>query len=290
MGLQAFLGGIGAMIGWGGSDFFVKSVVEKVGAVRTLIWVQLLGALVVGIIGGITGMEFAIKRDLWLGLAFFCITDALGYWLFFKAMEKGKVSVVGPVFACYAAGAVLFSVILGEKIGVLTGVLIFTMFLGILLSSMERVEKIKLGMLKNLGVLLAFLGALVFSFWYPLWEKFSESSSDWMAMTFWLRIGVAIFLMMVLGVGKVRLYESHWKNVEWKFLGLGGLFDASAYMALTWGYMSLEGTSITTILGSAYSLPTLILANVFLKERLNWLQKVGVGLILVSLVGISLSS
>lgn len=76
----------------------------------------------------------------------------------------------------------------------------------------------------------------------------------------------------------------------WKLLFLIGLFDGGAYLTLSWGFGATTFTSVVTMLSAAYSLPTLILARIFLKEKLTPNQWVGVlsiilGLVLLSGIG-----
>ena len=71
------------------------------------------------------------------------------------------------------------------------------------------------------------------------------------------------------------------------YVSLIGCCDAIAFAAVSYGFSATSHTSIVAVLSSTFSLPTLVLARVFLKERLAPSQKVAAG---VFLVGIALVS
>jgi drug/metabolite transporter (DMT)-like permease len=54
-----------------------------------------------------------------------------------------------------------------------------------------------------------------------------------------------------------------------------GVGETTAYAALTWAYSRTDLTSVIAVLSGAFSLPTIILARLFLRERMSGLQTMG---------------
>lgn len=285
------LGGLGAMFGWGFSDFFAKQSVAKLSPVAVLFWVQVLGLIPLFLF---TGAHFDLQLrslDSWGALVAFALTDTVGYLLFYKALKVGKLSLVGPVFASYAAGAVLVTAVFERMVpDLVTSVLLGVMFVGIVLTSIElQSQTKKQKKATTRGVVLAGLGALLFSFWYPMWDLFVSREGGSLDLVFFLRIGVSLLLFAWLVVTReLKLFVS--KN-RWSMVGLAiaGLGDACAYYALSIGYELGSNPNITTMFGSAYSLPTLFLARFILRERLNRFQYIGVVLLLVGVMLIAVT-
>jgi drug/metabolite transporter (DMT)-like permease len=68
-----------------------------------------------------------------------------------------------------------------------------------------------------------------------------------------------------------------------------GLGEAVAYLAISWGYSKTSLTGIVALVSGAFSLPTLVLAYFFLKERLSKLQWFSVAVIILGVVVISIA-
>jgi drug/metabolite transporter (DMT)-like permease len=73
----------------------------------------------------------------------------------------------------------------------------------------------------------------------------------------------------------------------WPFLWLIGIGEAVAYFAISLGYADTTQTAIVALLSGASALPTIILARIFLGERVGRIQTVGS---LVVIAGVALLS
>lgn len=136
--LIAILGGMGAMFGWGVADFFAKKTIDKIGDVTTLFWAQALGILPLLIYFLLNYSAPTITVSMGLPLILYGVIDAFGYIFFYKALEKGKVSIVSPLLATFAAFAVLISAFLfKEQILPVRWLALGIVFTGILLTSVD---------------------------------------------------------------------------------------------------------------------------------------------------------
>jgi drug/metabolite transporter (DMT)-like permease len=73
-----------------------------------------------------------------------------------------------------------------------------------------------------------------------------------------------------------------WRGA-WKYLILIGACEILAYVGVSWGYGATSRTSIVALVSGAFSLPTIVLARIFLKERTGWLQALASGLIVAGI-------
>jgi drug/metabolite transporter (DMT)-like permease len=285
----AIAAGLIAMIGWGTADFFAKKSVDKVGDLVSLFWMQLLGIVPLILI-------FLVKRDfsgitwnLLMWVFVLALIDAVGYWLFYKALEKGKVSIIGPIVASYSAFSVIIAAIfLGEKLSPQTGFFLFLIIAGIILAFTDFAELKKSGFKKEdfaKGVPEALMGVALFSVWFPFWDKL-VGGQNWLVLVILLRVIMSLMLLVGLKVSKKAIMVRDKTVFRW--LIVVGVLDAIAYVALTWGYGVTAYVSIITVLAATFSIPTLILARIFLKEKLQKAQLIGIAIIILGIALLTL--
>lgn len=282
--LFAIIGGLGAMLGWGISDFFAKKTVDKIGDTVALFWMQALGLipLVIFFLFNFDLSNFSLNQIPYVIL--WGVIDGTGYLMFYKALEKGKVSIVSPIVASYSAFSVLISaLVFGEQLSSKILLILGVIFAGIMFTSIDFEEVKKDGFDKKdlvKGVPEALLGVALFSVWFPFWDNF-VSGGNWLVLVILLRAVITLFLFGVTKVSKLSTEVKDLQVVKW--LVIIGLLDAIAYLTLTWGYGVTSYTSLISVLSATFSLPTLLLARIFLKEKLQLTQWGGIGLILLGL-------
>lgn len=277
------------MLGWGTSDFFAKKSVDKVGHIIALFWMQALGIIPMLLVFGFRPDFSGLSLNVLMWVAIFGVIDVLGYLMFYKALEKGKVSIIGPITASYSAFSVIIaSIFLGEKLSLPVILVLSLIFIGIVITSTDFEELRKDGIRKEdfaKGVPEALLGVLFFSIWFPFWDNF-VGGKNWLILVLLLRMFMSLFLLTQLKVTKSEVMVKDRKVFGW--LILVGLLDAGAYLGLTWGYSVTNYISIITMLSATFSIPTLILARIFLKEKLQKAQIFGIALILIGIASLAL--
>ena len=125
----------------------------------------------------------------------------------------------------------------------------------------------------------------MYSVWLALFDHFI-GSRDWVFMILVIRTTSAL----TLGVYADRTRRSLRIAADrplWPYLALIGLCDVGAYSAVAFGFSETPNTSVVAVLSSTFSLPTLILARLFLRERLAALQGVAACIILGGIVLLS---
>lgn len=115
--LESILFGLASGIGLGISDVIAAGVARRMGVVRSTLAFQFVAVSIYSLylltgtgIGSISGGDWALMAGLSV-LVF-------GFYLsFYKALQLGPVSVVGPILAAHSIVIVLMSVaLLGERL------------------------------------------------------------------------------------------------------------------------------------------------------------------------------
>jgi drug/metabolite transporter (DMT)-like permease len=292
--LIAIIAGLCGMLGWGLADFFAKKTVDEVGDIVSLVWAHVFGTLGLILVAiyyyGIQGNTLPVPNNLyaWGGLTFFGALQAIVYFFAYKGFGKGQIAVLNPVFASYSGLAALISIfVFGEAVNSSTLVSLFLIFLGVVLVSIDpsglKSKSLKIfgaPGLKEVG-----LASLLAAFWQLYWEVFI-GTEDWVIYTLLMYAFMTLTAFIMAKFMKAKLTIK--KTGIWKFLMLIGACEVIAYLGLSLGFSATSYTSIVIILAGAFSLPTIILARIFLKERLNMVQTLGglaivVGVILLAL-------
>lgn len=281
----AVLGGLGAMLFWGIADFLTKKAVDETDSRTVLFWVQAIGVIPLAIIW-LVSSKSVLKLNDFPFIIVFSLIDTAGYIFSFKAFAKGKVSIVKPIISCYIFFAVIISVIfLGEKMVFGKTVIIITVLLGILLTivDLENLKELFTKDNQNFekGIPEALLSMVFFSFWFPFWGSWT-AGRNLILISLIYRIFMVIWMTLVTKIGKVSLKVSNWQVK--KRLLIIGILDTAAYLSITFGYSLSSSQSVVSVVASATSLPTIILARIFLKERLKPLQLIGIFVIILGIV------
>jgi drug/metabolite transporter (DMT)-like permease len=202
--------------------------------------------------------------------------------LVYRGFSKGKLAVLNPVFASYSGVVALISIVfLGEVLNGATAAALIIIFAGLLLMNTDLEEfggrKLRLVPgLKEVGA-----AAILAAIWTLLWDKFISGQD-------YLEYALFMYLFMSLAAfGAARLQHTRLKPVArplWKMLALIGLGEAVAYLSISMGFSRTGYTSIVALLSGCFSVPTVILAHLFLKERITRLQEVSVGLIILGVI------
>ena len=223
----------------------------------------------------------------WSGVILFGILQATVYFFVYKGFGKGQVGLLSPVFASFSGFvAVVSIVILGELVtgSLLLGLAI--LFAGILLINVDikalRSRRLRFAQIpgfKEVG-----FATVLAILWTLFWDQF-VGGKDWLVYTFYMYASMTVAIFIIAIATRINLFVVTPKI--WKFLFLIGLTEVGAYLAITWGYGATTRTSVVALLSGAFSLPTIILARLFLKERITAIQTIGS---LVIIIGIMLLS
>lgn len=289
----AVLGGLGTMLGWGFADFSAKKTFNGVSTLGSLVWAHVAGTiifLIVIITSLLMNYSLELPQSLtsWLLLAIFGILQMIVYWLFYEGLEKGKATLLSPIFASYAGVVALISLsFLGEIATVYKVSALIILFTGIALLNInfnffKAKKKIRLTAIPGFKYVIS--ATLLASLWLIGWDHVIQGT-DWLTNTFFMYAFMTLSAVVIARWRRASLVVSG-KNT-WMFLFLVGLGEVLAYTMLSFGYSAVYYTSVVTMIAGASALPTIILSRIFLQEKITRIQFLGTlttiaGVILIS--------
>src|SRR6188472_2098261 len=177
--MDAIVLALGASLSWGLADFFGPLFGRTLGALRTLVYVQL---------GGLAGIAL-IVAVLWIGpkdtaalLAIpAAISGTLGLYAYYRGIAVGAISVVAPIAGVSAAVPVIVGIASGDHLSALTATGIACALLGVFLASREPGRG---GPRLAAGVGLALLAAIGFGCYFPPMHAAGHADFWWASMFF----------------------------------------------------------------------------------------------------------
>jgi drug/metabolite transporter (DMT)-like permease len=288
----AALAGLGGMTGWGLADFFAKKTIDRVGEVTTLFWAQVIGVVPLLALFAFAPSVPAFHRMDPVWIALFGIVSALSYLSLYAGFGKGAISFLSPVFSSHAVLIVILSaVVFGERISGGQWAAIALVACGVLAISTTFREFSQAvrgsGSVMRRGLPQVLASAVLDAFWFVLFDHFL-GARHWLLFLILIRATAALTVAVYAMVTDTPLAISRRDSDLAIHAGAVGVCDAVAFAAVSYGLSLTNHTSIVMILSSAFSVPTLILARVFLRERMETQQKIAAGMIVCGIALVSI--
>lgn len=289
---NTLIGGVGSMFFYGTSDFFAKTVIDKIGNLKSLIYVQLIGVVVY-----LSYFVFDSKLPAFsaknIGMLILCgILYTSLYICLYSAFEKGKMGIVSPVGSTYAPMvAVLSYFFLGEAFPDRKIIIVILITIGVLLTSVNFADFKSGSGTKSLaaGVPQALTSAVLYAFFVPFFSKLMEQDG-WAVWAILIRFFPVILVSIYLAfLRKEKLTISLSAKLKLALI-LSSVTEGLAFFTLSYALNKADtSVSIATAVQSGFPLVTGILAYLFLKERLGLNQYVGSILIIIGVIAFALS-
>jgi uncharacterized membrane protein len=286
----ALLAGLGSMIGWGTADFFAKKTIDVIDDLRTLFWQQLIGIVPLLVAFLLQPKVPHLHHYDPLFLLLFGVVSALTYLPLYRGFGKGQISVLSPIFASYSVVVVILSVlILGESLDFMQSLAIVVTFIGILLISTD-VKDLEASFHKRAfrlaGLPEVLIATIGYSFWLLYLDKFLDGK-QWLFYLLVIRIISTLTLFVYAAIKRASLWVVD--RSLWKYLVCIGLFDVAAFSFVSYGFSHTHYPSIIAVLSATFSLPTMLLAYLFLGEKINRSQIAAAAIIIAGVVLITVS-
>jgi drug/metabolite transporter (DMT)-like permease len=263
---------------WGTADFSGGLVSRRVATVPVTVISQAAGfaAILIALAiagGGIDHRSFGIGILAGIG-------GGTGLAAFYKALSLGTMSIVSPVVACGAVVPFVVSVATGERPSGLSVAGAGLAIGGAVLASVEERRAVEAHRARAVVLAVAAAVALgLFTYFLGLGSREGSALSTLTGA----RVGSLGFLLL-LAAGR---RESLRVGRRWILPIVAiGLLDTSANALFA--LASRHGLlSLVSVLGSLYPVMTIVLAYVFLHERLTRVQLAGVATALVGVAALS---
>lgn len=287
--LIAILAGLGGMLGWGFADFFAKKTIDKIGDTVTLFWGQLIGIIPLLVLFLFNPEVSTLKSLNVYYLVLLGVWSGLSYIPAYVAFGKGKVSLLSPIFATNAViVAILSAVFFSELIPLSRWIIFLIVFIGVFLINTDPRDMVSLISGKRerigekvLGIKEILLATCLYSLWFITLDRFI-GNKNWIPIL----LGIRIFSTLSLfAYNKIKDKSFFFPDKKlWIPLIMIGFFDVMAFAFISYGFSRTSYVSVVAILGGTFCLPTIILARIFLKEKVTPVQTIGSLVIVLGVV------
>ena len=280
--LLSILLGIGGMVGWGIYDFLGSVFSKQIGSFKSLFWSQLAGLISIFLLALWLKADMVISSTAILA-AIAAIVYSVGYLFFFKGFEKGNVPIIAATMNLWTVFTMFFAfVLMGQRLTATKSIGVLLIIAGTTLASIDwgriRHQKPQL----SLGVKEAILGAFFFGIFWNISEIISEEIG-WLATTLLVKLGIVIFLLIFAFAKRQTLGRLNSSAKVKAVILLMGAIEVGAVSLVNYG-LTIGDAILITPIASALSIVTIMLAVVFLKDRVSKPQGLGIVMAIVGIV------
>jgi uncharacterized membrane protein len=276
--MNSALLGIVAALSWGTHDFLARFPSRAIGPINSAFGVTIVGFIVLGAWVFLSGEPLNIAwSSLWLpavtGIAFAIATLGL-----YAALAIGPISIVAPIAGSYPALAVLFALVAGARPSLVEWLMVVVVMVGVVLVAQRKEggasDESSGSMRAIVGLsLVASLGfAIAFTSGQAAVAAFGEAQAALQARGF----GIATVALAYLRPATRFNVPVRWLPV----IAVMGVLDVCALVSVTTAG-TLPDPAIATVVSSGFGAVSVILARIFLSERISVLQFFGIVLIFV---------
>jgi uncharacterized membrane protein len=304
--LAIILGLTGALC-WGGADFAARFASRRVGAYRTLFFMQFFGFIALSVYLKFRGGFFEGITPGWHPWALAALAGVINMIAslsLYYSFQIGVMSIVAPVSSAYPALTVALAIASGERITALRGAGLAVTLVGVILAATtftsaaastlyetaveesatkETAAKETAHLSKGVGwAILAALGFGVL-FWFL---GFYVVPAVGPTISVWV-IRLTSFSVLAIAAIPARQSLNLPRGSVWWLLAAVGFLDTAAFVANNAGLHTGQ-VSVVSVLASLYGAVTVVLAWLFLREKLERSQWFGIILIFAGIVLVSI--
>lgn len=288
--LTVTLGLAGALL-YGGADFFGGLAARRSSALLVTFFVALVG--LAGLLVASTFVPATSSEAAWLYGAASGIAGGIGIGLLYASLAIGPMSILSPATAFVSA---IVPVSVGLSLGEGGGT---SFFIAI---SLALIAVILVGFVpekgavrpRPLGIVMA-IGSGTFIGFTVILIDLSPANSGLIPLLANRMASSTLLLAAVLVLLLVRFARSKTPALpglaeiwpSWAIIAGAGVLDVLANVVVLWGLRTGE-LSVVSVLIALYPAGTILLASVVLKERIAFIQWVGLGLALTASALLSL--
>lgn len=274
----AVLLALASSVTWGIADFGGGLVSRRLSTVAVTVVSQTAGFAALLIVFGARGAHLD-GRSFAIGLAAGAGGGA-GLAAFYRALAVGTMSIVSPIVACGTVVPFAISIATGERPSTLALAGAGVALAGAVLASAEERRAAARERAHAVALAAVAAGALgLFTYFLGLGSREGTALSTLVGA----RVGSLMLLLVLALVLRAPLRLGRQALLPVAAVGLCDV-SANALFALASGHGLL---ALVSVLGSLYPVMTVLLAYVFLDERLTPLQLAGVGVAVAGVAALS---
>jgi transporter family protein len=263
------------MFGWGTHDFLGGVFAKQIGPFKSFFWSQLAGFTFVLLLAFALAKGIHVPVLIIILFPIAAIVYSAGYLFFFKGLEIGNVSIVAATMNLWAVFTMLFAfVFMGQRLSMIQTVGVLMIVSGATLASLNwsdiRDQRFQL----SSGVKEAVLGAFFFGIFWNISQVISEAVG-WLLTTLFVKCGIVLFLLIFSFLANREIVLTKTAARTKYVLVFMGVIEAGAVAVVNYG-LTIGDAILITPIASALSVVTIVLAIVFLKDKITKLQGLGI--------------
>jgi len=271
----SLLSGLGGMFGWGIYDFFAGIYSKQIGPHKTFFWSQSAGLFFVLLLTAVSTFTLDIPVLTIILIPVAAIFYSVGYLLFMKGFAIGSISIVAAIMNLWAVFTMLIAfVFMGQRLSTPQSIGVLMIISGATAASLNWRDIKNNGFQLSAGVKETVIGAFFFGVFWNISEVISEKIG-WLLTTLFVKIGIILFLLLLSVFLKRELSLTKTPTKTKLVVVLMGIIEAGAVAIVNFGLTVGDAILITPI-ASALSVVTIVMAIIFLKDKVTKLQGLGI--------------
>jgi drug/metabolite transporter (DMT)-like permease len=293
--------GLAAAVLWGVADFVARAIARRIGAIRTALYLQVVGFLLLCIFFEVQGgfhRVFAAAGNGWQPWAWGALAGVLNAFAavcFYSSLTQGKLSIVTPIAASYPALTLVLSMLSGEAVRWENILGIVISLAGVVLAATtfdiadDRLDPpassdasahahhthVTSGVGWAAGAACAF-GVMFWLIGYHVMPVLGGVASVWI-------IRLSTMVSLTVFALPTRHSICFPRGSVWWLIPIMAGCDTAAFLCNNFG-LAHGPVSMVTMLASLFSAVTVLLAAIFLRERLQRTQWLGIALIFAGII------
>ena len=274
---------------WGGSDFVARFSTHRIGTLRTTLYMQFTGFVLLTLalpwLGGWGHLADGSGWRPWMWGMLAGVLNCAATLALYRSFEIAKLAIVAPISASYPVLTVLLSLAEGEHFRAMRIVGIGCAVLGVALVAAGEKSAEAEGSpafrndRKGIGLALCAAVGFGFLFWL-LGTRIVPATGA--PQTVWLLRLTCFVLIGVVGLAARKTVRPPTDRVA-SWVLLMGIGDTGAFVLNNFG-MRLEQTAVVSTLSSMYGAITVGLAAAVLREGVSRWQWLGIVFIFAGIV------
>lgn len=297
--MMAILLALVASIGYGAADFYAGRASQRLTPVLVVLYVQAIQIILVLSLALTTHQRFSVSALLW-GVAAGVI-NAVALILYYQALSNSPAGIISPIVASGAAVPVFVSIVQGNIPTFFTAFGLLTVLVGIVICTaisgrdadqnqnsdapqpcrgflFESWQPKSFRWLPTACVTFAIASSLLFGIFFILFERGSTvPGAGVMWVTFGVQTGtIPITLISAIFVQKIKNFmpfRALTLPSVWSIIILNLMADVGLTYALTF-----KSLGVVSVLASLGPVVTVLLALIFSRDHLSWMQTIGASL------------
>jgi drug/metabolite transporter (DMT)-like permease len=280
------VGGTLSALGLGTGDFMARFSSRAFGHAEALFGVLLVGSLLLTAWGLVSGSELVWT---WRGahlLALNGIATTTMTLLLYKGLARGPVSVVAAIVAAHPVLVVLIAVVIGARPSLVQWLAMATTIAGTVLVAAAAREGEGESEHAPGGIRVTIIISLTACLFYAILVSAGQHAvpiyGEFQTLWFSRVISLAALLIWFAGRRTAPRIPRRW----WPFVAAQAMLDTGGYFALFAGSAG-PNAEIAAVIAATFGGVTILLAWIVLRERIVFMQWVGIAMILAGVVTLS---